>query len=66
LVTSARSAASPIRDHFAAYTGTGPIEASSGNRTIHPLSRRGNRHLNHVIHLAAVSQISHQGTARRD
>jgi len=56
----------PTRDHFAAYNGTAPIEASSGNRTIHRLSRRGNRHLNHAIHMAAVSQISHHGTAGRD
>ena len=56
----------PTRDHFAAYNGTAPIEASSGNRTIHRLSRRGNRHLNHAIHMAAVSQISHHGTAGRE
>lgn len=56
----------PTRDHFAAYNGTAPIEASSGNRTIHRLSRRGNRHLNHAIHMAAVSQISHHGTAGCD
>jgi transposase len=56
----------PTRDHFAAYNGTAPIEASSGNRTIHRLSRRGNRHLNHAIHMAAVSQISHHDTAGRD
>ncbi len=55
----------PTRDHFAAYNGTAPIEASSGNRTVHRLSRRGNRHLNHAIHMAAVSQISHRGTAGR-
>lgn len=56
----------PTRDRFAAYNGTAPIEASSGNRTIHRLSRRGNRHLNHAIHMAAVSQISHHDTAGRD
>jgi transposase len=56
----------PTRDHFAAYNGTAPIEVSSGNRTIHRLSRRGNRHLNHAIHMAAVSQISHHGTAGRE
>jgi hypothetical protein len=56
----------PTRDHFAAYNGTAPIEASSGNRTIHRLSRRGNRHLNHAIHMAAVSQLSHHDTAGRD
>jgi transposase len=47
----------PDRDHFAAYNGTAPIEVSSGNRKIYRLSRRGNRRLNHVIHMAAVTQI---------
>jgi transposase len=55
----------PTRDHFAAYNGTAPIEASSGNRTVHRLSRRGNRHLNHAIHMATVSQISHHRTTGR-
>ena len=50
------------RDHFAAYNGTAPIEASSGNRNVHRLSRRGNRQLNHAIHMAAVVQIRNQGT----
>ena len=47
------------RDRFAAYNGTAPIEVSSGNRTIHRLSLRGNRRLNHAIHMAAVTQIRH-------
>src|SRR5664279_3914472 len=55
----------PTRDHFAAYNGTAPIEASSGNRNIHRLSRRGNRHLNHAIHMAAVVQIRNHGTNGR-
>jgi transposase len=55
----------PTRDHFAAYNGTAPIEASSGNRTIHRLSRRGNRHLNHAIRMAAITQIAHRGTTGR-
>jgi hypothetical protein len=46
----------PDRDHFAAYNGTAPIEVSSGHRKIYRLSRRGNRRLNHVIHMAAVTQ----------
>ena len=50
----------PSRDRFAAYNGTAPIEVSSGNRTIHRLSRRGNRRLNHAIHMAAVTQIRHR------
>jgi transposase len=45
------------RDHYAAYTGTSPIEMSSGGRVVHRLSRRGNRQLNHAIHIAAITQI---------
>jgi hypothetical protein len=55
----------PTRDRFAAYNGTAPIEASSGNRKIHRLSQRGNRQLNYVIHIAAVSQIRHHGSTSR-
>ena len=47
------------RDHFAAYNGTAPIEASSGPRKIYRLSRKGNRRLNHAIHMAAVTRVSH-------
>jgi transposase len=47
------------RDRFAAYNGTAPIEVSSGERKIHRLSLRGNRRLNHAIHMAAVTQIRH-------
>ena len=50
----------PDRDHFAAYNGTAPIEVSSGGRKIWRLSRRGNRRLNHAIHMAAVTQIRHR------
>jgi Transposase IS116/IS110/IS902 family len=50
----------PDRDHFAAYNGTAPIEVSSGGRTIWRLSRRGNRRLNHAIHMAAVTQIRYR------
>jgi transposase len=50
----------PDRDHFAAYNGTAPIEVSSGPRRIYRLSRRGNRRLNHVIHMAAVTQIRYR------
>jgi transposase len=44
-------------DQFAAYNGTAPVEFSSGGRTVHRLSLRGNRKLNHALHLAAVSQL---------
>jgi transposase len=54
-------------DRFAAYNGTAPIEWSSGNpaRPIHRLSRRGNRTLNHVIHIAAVTQLRHRHSPGR-
>jgi transposase len=37
----------------------GPIEWSSGNpkRPTHRLSRRGNRAMNHALHIAAVTQL---------
>ena len=47
----------PNRDHFAAYNGTAPIEVSSGGRKVYRLSRRGNRRVNHAIHMAAVTQV---------
>jgi len=55
----------PSRDHFAACNGTAPIEVSSGPRKIYRLSRRGNRRLNHVIHMAAVTQIRYRHSAGR-
>ncbi len=51
-------------DRYAAYNGTAPIEVSSGGKVRHRLSRRGNRTLNHAIHTAAVTQISHQTPGR--
>jgi transposase len=48
------------RDHFAAYNGTAPIEVSSGGRKVYRLSRRGNRRLNHAIHMIAVTQIRYR------
>ena len=50
----------PSRDHFAAYDGTAPAEVSSGNRKIYRLSLRGNRLLNHALHMAAITQIRHK------
>ncbi len=55
----------PNRDHFAAYNGTAPIEVSSGGRKVYRLSRRGNRRLNHAIHMAAVTQIRYRHSPGR-
>jgi transposase len=45
------------RNRFASWTGTAPIEASSGETVRHRLSRAGNRRMNHMIHIAAATQI---------
>jgi transposase len=55
----------PSRDHFAACNGTAPVEVSSGGRKACRLSLRGNRRLNHAIHMAAVTQIRHKHSQGR-
>jgi len=50
----------PSRDHFAACNGTAPAGVSSGQRKIHRLSLRGNRRLNHAVHMAAINWIRHK------
>ena len=45
------------RNRFASWTGTAPIEVSSGDVVRHRLSRAGDRRMNHVIHIAATTQI---------
>jgi transposase len=54
----------PSAGHYARYNATAPIEASSGPRVRHRLNLNGNRQLNHAIHLAAVTQISHDTPGR--
>jgi transposase len=41
---------------LARHAGCAPLEASSGNRRRHRLSRRGNRQLNCAVHRIAVTQ----------
>ena len=45
------------RNRFASWTGTAPIEASSGEIVRHRLSRAGNRRMNHMTYIAATTQI---------
>jgi transposase len=54
----------PTPARFASYNGTAPIEASSGPRKRHRLNPRGNRKLNHAIHMIAVTQIRHDTPGR--
>ena len=45
------------RNRFASWTGTAPLDASSGEQIRHRLSRAGNRRMNHMLHIAATTQI---------
>lgn len=55
----------PSKHHFASYTGTAPIDVSSGEHQRHRLSRAGNRRLNNALHMMAVTQIRHRDTPGR-
>ena len=46
----------PTKAHFASYSGTAPVEASSGKVVRHRLSLGGKRHLNYALHMVATSQ----------
>ncbi len=52
------------RNRFASWTGTAPIDASSGEQIRHRLSRAGNRRINHVLYIAAIVQIRHDTEGR--
>ena len=45
------------RNRFASWTGTAPLDASSGEQVRHRLSRAGNRKVNHMLHIAAATQV---------
>jgi transposase len=46
----------PTKAHFASYSGTAPVEASSGKVMRHRLSLAGNRKLNYALHMVAICQ----------
>jgi transposase len=54
----------PSAGHYARYNATAPIEASSGPVVRHRLNPRGNRQLNHAIHMIAVTQVRHDTPGR--
>jgi transposase len=54
----------PDRNHFASWTGTAPIDASSGDHVRHRLSRGGNRQINRVLHIMATVQLRNPGPGR--
>jgi transposase len=52
------------RNRFASWTGTAPLDASSGEQIRHRLSRAGNRRMNHVLHIAAIVQLRNDTPGR--
>jgi len=51
------------RHHFASYNGTAPRVWGSGGPAKPGVNTKGNRKLNHAIHIAAVTQVRHTRTA---
>lgn len=51
-------------DQFATYGGVSPIETSSAGRVRHRLNRGGNRRLNRVLYLIALTQWKQKGAGR--
>jgi transposase len=54
----------PSKHHFAAHTGTAPLEASSGQVVRHRLSRAGDRKLNHALYMMAMVQVRRPSTGQ--
>jgi len=54
----------PDRAHFASWNGTAPIDASSGERVRHRLSRAGKRQINRVLHIMATVQLRNHTEGR--
>jgi transposase len=52
------------RNRFAAWNGTAPLDASSGQQIRHRLNRAGDRRVNHVLYIAAIVQIRNDTPGR--
>lgn len=53
------------RHHFASYNGTAPVDSSSGGGPpAYRLNTKGNRKLNHAIHMVAVTQVRNDCAGR--
>ena len=53
------------RHHFASYNGTAPTVWGSGGPATPMVNPKGNRKLNHAIHIAAVTQVRSTTSAGR-
>jgi len=56
----------PTKHHFAAHTGTAPLEASSGQVIRHRLSRAGDRKLSHALYTMAMVQVRRPSAGQAD
>jgi transposase len=54
----------PTKGHFASWTGTAPIDASSGGNVRRRLSRGGSRQINRALHMMAVLQLRNAPAGR--
>ncbi len=52
----------PTEGHFASFTGTAPVAASSGEKVRYRLNLGGQRQINKVLHTAAKVQIRRVGS----
>jgi len=53
------------RHHFASYNGTAPVDSSSGGGpAAYRLNTKGNRKLNHAIHMVAITQVRNDCAGR--
>lgn len=52
------------RHHFASYNGTAPADAGSGGVPVHRVNLKGNRTINHAIHMVAITQVRNDTPGR--
>jgi transposase len=52
------------RHHFASYNGTAPADAGSGGLSVHRVNLKGNRKINHAIHMVAITQVRNDTPGR--
>jgi transposase len=52
------------RHHFASDNGTGPDDAGSGGVPVQRVNLKGNRKINHAIHMVAITQIRNDTPGR--
>jgi transposase len=52
------------RHHFASYNGTAPTDEGSGGEPIQRVNLKGNRKINHAIHMVAITQIRNNTPGR--